>query len=361
MASPTRIQRMMLEPARNAERRGDDVAAFREYRSAAQRGLAYAQYTVARFYEQGRGTQQDDAEAARWYQAASDQGFAEAHRNLARMYEDGRGVPQDDAKALALYRKAAASGDASAEFKVGPVRGAAAAGPRPIPWRRCRTIAPRQRRAWSTRSWRWPGCSGPTTACPRTRKGRPSGTPKPPAQLEVEARSGDAQASEQLGRAVPGRSRRPQEPGQSRGAVRGGGARRPHRRPGQARAALQKGADGVAADPAKAAEYFQMASDQGHRGASYALAQMYGDGEGVPQDGARAVALYEASVEQGETRAYARLGDLYAKGEAVRQDHVEAVRWYTAGGRAWRPQGPVQAGRGLRARPGRVAPTWSRR
>ncbi|MGH6913251.1 MAG: hypothetical protein ACREH3_06045, partial [Geminicoccales bacterium] len=58
-----RVQRMMLEPAREAERRGDDVAAFRAYLSAANDGMVYAQYTVARFYQDGRGTQQNYTQA----------------------------------------------------------------------------------------------------------------------------------------------------------------------------------------------------------------------------------------------------------------------------------------------------------
>ena len=119
VSKPNRVQRMLLEPARQAERRGDDVAALRYYLSAARNGLAHAQYTVARFHEQGRGTVQNEAEAAAWYQMAADQGHAQAQRNLARMYESGRGLPQDDGKALALYRQAAAAGDASAQYKVG--------------------------------------------------------------------------------------------------------------------------------------------------------------------------------------------------------------------------------------------------
>ena len=109
VGKPSKIQRILLQPARDAEQRGDDVTALRAYLSAAKDGVVYAQFKVAGFYEQGRGTPQNYAEAARWYQAAADRGHPQAQRNLARMYENGRGVPQDDAKALALYREAAAS------------------------------------------------------------------------------------------------------------------------------------------------------------------------------------------------------------------------------------------------------------
>src|SRR5918996_1203098 len=119
VGKPSKIQRILLEPARDAEQRGDDVAALRSYLDAAKDGVVYAQFKVAGFYEQGRGTPQNYAEAARWYQAAADRGLPQAQRNLARMYENGRGVPQDDAKALALYREAVASGDSSAQYKLG--------------------------------------------------------------------------------------------------------------------------------------------------------------------------------------------------------------------------------------------------
>jgi hypothetical protein len=47
VAKTNRIQRMLLEPARAAEERGDDVAAFRNYLSAAKDGVVYAQLKVA--------------------------------------------------------------------------------------------------------------------------------------------------------------------------------------------------------------------------------------------------------------------------------------------------------------------------
>ena len=72
----TRGQRMVLEPARDAEARGDDVAALRHYKSAAEDGLLHAQYMVARFYLDGRGTAADPEAAAYWYQRASDGGYA---------------------------------------------------------------------------------------------------------------------------------------------------------------------------------------------------------------------------------------------------------------------------------------------
>jgi TPR repeat protein len=328
IGKPNKVQRMMLEPARQAERRGDDVAALRHYLSAAQEGVVHAQYAVARFYEEGRGTPQNDPEAAGWYQAAADQGHATAQRNLARMYESGRGVPQDDRKALALYRQAAAGGEASAQYKVGEFvergRGTPADPAAAVPFYRAAAQA---------------GQVDAQLALARLFGSEDNSVPHDPAQaarwygeavtqLEAEARRGDPAALERLGDLYLGggaahnveRGLAMYEAAADRGRT---GARVKLAR------LLHRGEDGVAPDPAKAATYFRMAAEEGHVGAGYTLAQMYADGDGVPQDGSRAVALYELSAAQGETRAYARLGDLYARGEAVPQDRAAAVGWYT--------------------------------
>jgi TPR repeat protein len=341
---PNRVQRMLLQPAREAELRGDDVAAFRYYQRAAEDGLVHAQYTVARFYEQGRGTEQSYADAARWYQAASDQGFGQAQHNLARLYERGRGVPQDDAKALALYRMAAAGGDASAEFKVGQFvergRGTTADPQAAVPHYRTAAQA---------------GLVSAQLALARLYRTDDDEVSEDPEratkwyaealeQLEVEAQRGDAQARERLaGLYLNGRGVAKDVP---RALALYEAAARSGRTGTQVKYArlLQKGTDGVDPDHVKAAEFFQMAADQGHRSARYSLAQIYAEGEGVPQDGERAVALYQQSLEQGETRAYAKLGDLYADGDAVPRDYVEAVRWYTLAAEHGDPKGLYRLG-----------------
>lgn len=343
-AKPSKIQRMLLEPARAAEERGDYVAAFRNYLSAAKDGVVYAQLKVAGFYEQGRGTATDDAEAARWYQAAADRGVARAQRNLARMYETGRGVPQDDARALALYREAAAGGEASAHYKVGQLtetgRGTAADPMAAVEHYRAAAQAGEVNAQLAlARLFRTDEGDVPEDA---ERSARWYG--EAIEQLEAEASRGDAQARERLGDLYLNGRGRPANVNLA--LAHYGAAARSGRTGAQLKLArlLQEGADGIPPDPAKAASYFQMAADQGHAGAVYALAQMYADGEGVPQDGARAVALYRESVEQGETRAYVRLGDLYAKGDAVSLNYEEAVGWYTLAAEHGDPRGFYRLG-----------------
>ena len=114
-----RIQGMMLQPARDAERVGDYERALELYKDVAEDGVVAAQYRVARYYEKGQGTPQNDAEAARWYEAAANAGETRAYAPLARYYENGQGVPKDEVRAHELYVKAAATGHPYAAFKAG--------------------------------------------------------------------------------------------------------------------------------------------------------------------------------------------------------------------------------------------------
>ena len=358
---PTRIQRMLLEPARDAEQRGDDVAAFRDYlqrraKTAWSTRSSRSPASTSRAAAPRRTTPRRRAGIRRPRIAA----IAQAQRNLARMYENGRGVPQDDAKALALYREAAARGDASAAVQGRPVRGGTAAAPRPIPWRRWSTIAPRRRLARSTRSWRWPGCSAPTTAVPEDPARSAKWYARSASRSSRSRRApGDAAAREQLaelyldGRGVP------KNVGRALALLRGGGARRPHRRPGQARAAAAQGRGRRGCRPG-----------EGRRAISRWRPTRATAAQAMPwrrcMPTARACRrtargrsrCTSRACEQGETRAYVRLGDLYAKGEAVPQDHVEAVRWYSLAAEHGDPKGlfrlgeAYERGRGVADRPG---------
>jgi len=57
----------------------------------------------------------DYATAAREFRSAAEQGVAEAQFNLGIMYSHGEGVAQDKKQATAWYRKAAAQGDPNAQ------------------------------------------------------------------------------------------------------------------------------------------------------------------------------------------------------------------------------------------------------
>lgn len=92
------------------------------YRNAAEQGVASAQYSLGRMYEQGRGVEQDDQQATIWYRKAAEQGDVAAQNSLGRMYEKSLGGEIDFQQAAVWYlwyRKAAEQGDAEAQYNLG--------------------------------------------------------------------------------------------------------------------------------------------------------------------------------------------------------------------------------------------------
>ena len=87
----------------------------RRLRSAAEQGVARAQYNLGLMYANGRGVPEDDAEAVRWWRLAAEQGYAAAQNNLGDMYENGQGVPEDHVPAYMWYNLAAAQGSEIAQ------------------------------------------------------------------------------------------------------------------------------------------------------------------------------------------------------------------------------------------------------
>ncbi len=92
-----------------AYNRGDYATALREYRKAAEQGVADAQFNLGLMYGNGHGVPQDYAKALQWYRKAAEQGDAEAQYNLGFMYDNGLGVPQDYMQAHLWYNLAAST------------------------------------------------------------------------------------------------------------------------------------------------------------------------------------------------------------------------------------------------------------
>eukprot|EP00698_Gefionella_okellyi_P001173 TRINITY_DN11089_c0_g1_i1.p1 TRINITY_DN11089_c0_g1~~TRINITY_DN11089_c0_g1_i1.p1 ORF type:complete len:662 (+),score=149.14 TRINITY_DN11089_c0_g1_i1:29-2014(+) len=95
----------------------DDLAAFRLYLNAADRGHELAALHTARLlYSGAPGVIVDRARAAQYYMKAAEAGNAEAALNLAIMFEDGVDVPFNPQRALHLYRQAADGGNSMALY-----------------------------------------------------------------------------------------------------------------------------------------------------------------------------------------------------------------------------------------------------
>ncbi len=97
-----------------AYQRGDFPSAYREWRDAAEQGVAQAQYRLADLYESGLGVNRDFLEASKWYRRAARQGHTISQHMVGLTYAYGLGVPRDMVEAYMWLDLAAASGDLNA-------------------------------------------------------------------------------------------------------------------------------------------------------------------------------------------------------------------------------------------------------
>ena len=86
------------------------------FKLASEQNDAVAQNLLGGMYERGQGVPKDDNEAARLYKLSADLGNAQGQFSLARFYQAGRGgLPVDPAAATKLLQLAAAQGHAGAK------------------------------------------------------------------------------------------------------------------------------------------------------------------------------------------------------------------------------------------------------
>ena len=81
----------------------------------AEKGDAFAQFSLGFMYNNGQGVAQDYKEALKWYTKAAEQGIAKAQNNLGVMYVKGQGVAQDYKSAHMWFNIAAANGASNAD------------------------------------------------------------------------------------------------------------------------------------------------------------------------------------------------------------------------------------------------------
>ena len=93
--------------------------AFKLFRTAADQGLAGAQYNLGSLYFFGSGVPRDNQEALKWYRKSADQGFIPAQFYLGWMHANGKGVEEDFQEAIKWFKKAADQGDSEAQRSLG--------------------------------------------------------------------------------------------------------------------------------------------------------------------------------------------------------------------------------------------------
>ena len=94
-----------------AYRQKNYAVAIAEFKEAATKGDAKAQYNLGLMYESAQGITQNYPEALQWYRRAAEQGHADAQNNLGAMYANGHGVTVNRVLAHALYNLAKSLGN----------------------------------------------------------------------------------------------------------------------------------------------------------------------------------------------------------------------------------------------------------
>lgn len=97
----------------------DPAEAVKHYRSAAEKGLDWAQFNLANLLLYGLGVARDRSGAYNLYRRAAAQGHAKALNMLGRFYEEGWDRRRDLALAASCYASAAEAGDFRAQFNIG--------------------------------------------------------------------------------------------------------------------------------------------------------------------------------------------------------------------------------------------------
>ena len=109
------VQAGEFEDGNRAYARNDYATALRNYKVAASKDNAGAQYALYVMYKLGKGTKKDSEEANFWLEAAAQNGEVTAQINLAVAYEFGVGVEKNDGEAARWYKKVAAEGNPTAQ------------------------------------------------------------------------------------------------------------------------------------------------------------------------------------------------------------------------------------------------------
>ncbi|MAP96251.1 MAG: hypothetical protein CMK07_14995 [Ponticaulis sp.] len=90
-----------------------------QIRSAADAGVAVAQYRLSKLYEAGQGVPRDLTQSREWTARAAESGNVKAMHDLAVFYAEGEGGPLNYAGAVQWFRRAAEHGLVDSQFNLG--------------------------------------------------------------------------------------------------------------------------------------------------------------------------------------------------------------------------------------------------
>ncbi|MDA7968831.1 MAG: trypsin-like peptidase domain-containing protein [Gammaproteobacteria bacterium] len=103
----------------NAQQFNASAKEVEEWRAAAEKGDAEAQYKLAKAYFYGAGVAKNTREVVRWTRKAAEQGHVESQGNMGLLYFRGEGVEKDQREAVRWWRKAVEQGSVWGQYGLG--------------------------------------------------------------------------------------------------------------------------------------------------------------------------------------------------------------------------------------------------
>lgn len=92
---------------------------FKRWQAQAEKGNAYAQYSLGNSYLRGNEVKVDIQQAIKWFEAAAKQDHSKSEYKLGYIYYSGRGIAHDYKKAAYWFKRAAEKNYAPAQYYMG--------------------------------------------------------------------------------------------------------------------------------------------------------------------------------------------------------------------------------------------------
>lgn len=352
----------------------DYAAAARYYERAARNGSVEAAYALAALYRDSLILDEDDDKTREkmffWMREAAVGGWSQAQYELAVFYYEGKGTEPNPAEALVWLEKAAANNNVLAQRFLGALylNGAHGNGKITV------TPDPKKGAAWYLRAAY--NDDGPSQAVLGSLYMTGKGVEKDRIQAinwnRLAAAKGEAGAQKRLSTLYAEQKRRSSyeqaiilyQDDFARGDAQAGYnlahlyyyAPAPYNNVRQAVKLFQTTAGtvgssalmlgvateegkGVAQNFAEAVSWYKKAAAMGQNEAYAYLGEAYLDGRGVPADEVEAVNLFQIGADKGDARSQLQLAVLYTQGKGVPYDYEKALYWSEEAARG----GDVQA------------------
>lgn len=262
----------------------DEEKGVKWYTKAAKQGYVSSQYRLGFLYYEGYGVDQDYSIAFEWYSKAAKQGYSLANFELGEMYFTGTGVTQNYYKAFDYYTKASEGDYSDADYKLGLI------------YENGYCV----RKSYENASKHFLRYANSTYSLNKIGEMYESGK----------------EVSQNYDKALEWYIRSVDHEGTDDSDAN------------DSRIAIGRIYDKVYNDYSQACEWYRKALSKNDSAAN-SIGQIYEEGVYVDQDYYKAFEWYRIGAERGNTSAQMSLGDLYKKGLGVNKDMKLAKEWHS--------------------------------